>query len=356
MTESGLGRGWRLLELRRPAEAEVIARQQLGQHPEDFGALSLLVDAQLAQGRVLDAIATARTAARADPASGQAQLLLARALNSDDTPSLARTNEAMRAAKAAVLALPHDTAALHELARAQSAHGWREDAIATAQEVVRLAPLDPGAHNLLGFCHAALGHASRARTAYHEALRLSAGDADVLNNLAALEGNRGRLTAATGYLTAGLGSDPLSPGIQRNHDLIWMRLVQRIWWAEAATGVGLSVMMLLHVAWGVRLTTGMTFMAACAVLSHRVVRKMPRGSQRNPRGVYDRLEPDEQSAVGLLVPVTAAVVCFAVVPPDVADLLMANEAFHAGVRLVIGLGLGLAWRLVIDRHRYDDPW
>jgi len=65
--------------------------------------------------------------------------------------------------------------------------GRIEEAIAQFDEVVRLNPNDPGAHNNLGSALAAQGRFEEAINHFHEALRLSPADVNVLNNLVRVE-------------------------------------------------------------------------------------------------------------------------------------------------------------------------
>src|SRR5690606_40721796 len=102
--------------------------------------------------------------------------------------------EAVLSAREAVRLAPHHADGYQRLAQALlHVPGGADEARWAAGRAAALAPHDPGAHVAVGLAAAAAGRRRDERAAYLRALALDPQHATALNNLAAMDTERGRL-------------------------------------------------------------------------------------------------------------------------------------------------------------------
>lgn len=171
----------------------------------DASALGIAARIRLEAGDYAGGVDFLRQRAEADPDNVGAQLDYAAALISAD-----RVEEADRVlARVKPAATGTDavrSATLSALTALASEDGPR--ALLEAREAVEQFPEDPGARNLLGRVHQALGDRQSARARYLEAIEVAPADLSAYVNLAGLHWSEKDAEGARGYLNAALEQKP----------------------------------------------------------------------------------------------------------------------------------------------------
>jgi tetratricopeptide (TPR) repeat protein len=139
-----LGKARYALALGRPDEAERIIRKRLEQNPNDLAARVLLSQTLLQERRAPEAVTEARKAVRANPKDPDAQLALSGALL--QTARFSIPEEARTAAERAVQLAPKLARARVQLAEVYIADKKENQAIATADEAIKLEPRNPAGY------------------------------------------------------------------------------------------------------------------------------------------------------------------------------------------------------------------
>ncbi|HEX9035966.1 MAG TPA: tetratricopeptide repeat protein [Ktedonobacterales bacterium] len=139
-----LGKARYALALGRPDEAERVVRKRLEQNPNDVAARVLLSQTLLQMRRTQEAVTEARKAVRANPKDPDAQLALSSALL--QTARFSVPEEARTAAERAVHLAPKLARARVQLAEIYVADKKDAQAVATADEAIKLEPRGPAGY------------------------------------------------------------------------------------------------------------------------------------------------------------------------------------------------------------------
>jgi Flp pilus assembly protein TadD len=338
-----------LLDLNRPTEAEALVRTALAEDPASVPALALLVRVLLAQERYDEALPVAYAVAAGSPDDEYGHRLSAVVLQ-----NLGRRDESIRAARIAVAQAPglwhtHYTlgSALLSGVRRRSA----TEALAEAEEAVRLAPHEPQPHYLAGLCLRHLGRTKAATTSFREAARLDPGHAGAVNELATLQLDQGRYAAAGRLVASGLATAPQETDLQRSHDAILLNVVA-VLLLGGIIGGGVIGTSYRDLEYAVRLGIGGSSVLVTFGALWWVSRDLPQRMHAWPS-----LHRRSQGLVRLLVRATIAVgvtfLVLCVLPPAAASLATALSigllgTFAAGVLIVTVVGFARIIQLV--RH------
>lgn len=314
MTDDVLPRARALLALGRPRDAETLLRTHLATAPDDAPAIAELARSVLAQDRLRDALDAASEAVRLSPESADAFVVLA------ETYRLrgART-EALSAASSAVALAPENwvTHYVRGLARLMAPAKPRA-ALEDAERARELAPESSSVHVLIGMCHGARGWHSAEREAYVEALHLDPSDVMAMNNLAALELNRGRLDFAGSHLRSGLATDPSERVLRHNFDTLLLRILWRLWLALIALGFAASLVLSSEGAWWQRAALGTAGLLLAGLMLARAIRRLPRRVADIARGLWRRGAWDRRFVLVLWLVTGTAAMLVAFAPRSVA--------------------------------------
>lgn len=237
---SAVQRAQLLIDTGRHAQAA----QELGRHlavsPDDAYALALLAQAQLGAGELQAALTAAGRAVALAP-----QWEWPHRIASVVLLRLGRAQEAERAAREAVRLEPDEWQTHAQLARVLAqplvADGQpfdrsdprrgvprAEQAWQAACTAVALAPLEPGAHCVVGDVALAGMHLDQAEQAYRRVLQLDPADAQAVHDLALVRERRGQLTSAAGGFAAAVAADPRDPTGAHNVLVVGWRLLRRL--------------------------------------------------------------------------------------------------------------------------------
>lgn len=333
-----------------------------------------LVDA----GRWTDARQLVSSVLATEPDSPTALCLLAQCELQLDDPAAAR-----RASAAALALAPEDEWAYRLHAISLTRLGWHVRAVTAATEAVRLAPHLAAAHKALG--HALLASPDRARLAYQvarRAIELDPHDADgfvllglaaskhkrrdeeraayrkaleldpqnsaALNNLAALDLDRGRLGKAARQVTAALRADPQEAVLRANLDQVALRLLGRLLNAMLLTGFLLLIAIGAESGgdipvWWPRALVGAALIASYATIAWLTLRHIPPGSRRYLRGLPRRLTGRARILAIALVVFSSAMLVAAFAPGNgakvgAAIMLVMIRVFQVALIIMI-----IAW-------------
>ena len=349
MTTQDLGRVRMLVDLRRYTEAEQALRAMLVQDPDDVEVLRTLADVVGDLDRPEEQETLARRAVALDPDHVGGLQILADALIRRRDP-----DGAVGTAERAVQLAPSSWVTHYTLGRALLV-GRRprtRDALAEANEAVRLAPHAADAHNLAGMCLADLTLYDEARRAYTEAIRLDPSNVFALNNLAALDADGGKLRSAVQSLRTGLSTDPQTAMLHQNYDVILLKLIRRLWWALLVLGIALTAMAATGAPYLARVATAACLLGVYVFLTMKVTRELPRGAHLWARGLLGRVNAAAKLLILTFLGMSVAVVAMGLAPREAA------EAIGIGTLSVLRVA-GLAvivisvFRLIF-RSRGDD--
>jgi Flp pilus assembly protein TadD len=330
-----LARAQTLIDLGRKRDAETILRTFLSQDTENARALCLLTQTMLGTGRTSETRGMAMRAVSSNPESEHAHRLLAIASSESGL-----FHDAETAAREAVRLAPfmwqtHFT--LGSVLRESSGHGTKMEALHSALRAVEIAPHESMIHNLVGICYASLGDKNTAAGAYAEAIRLDPNNALAMNNLAALQMNRGKLTAASATLRSGLSAAPQEATLRRNYDVVLMKLMRRLY-------IALYVVFLLQISlasngsntsYWARIGLGLALITLCIASAGRVTRQLPRGAHLWARGLLGRVNTPQKILVIRFLLVLAVDILVAVTPSPIARPI-------GSIGFVAFIGLALA--------------
>ncbi len=196
-----------LCDRRRTAEAIAVLRTLLAEDPHDVDALGLLGEAQLADHDPDGALATATTAIELDP-----ERALPRRQASIAASRRGRHREAIAHAEDAIRLAPDDHRGFVALARALlRAKRNIERARHMAVRAIVLAPDEAEPHLAFGLVSRAEGEDLAAEAAFHRVLALAPGNMAALNELARLRVRRATLGLRSGSAEGVNGSAPAEP-------------------------------------------------------------------------------------------------------------------------------------------------
>ncbi|GAA2124863.1 tetratricopeptide repeat protein [Nocardioides bigeumensis] len=303
-----------LLDLHRPADAERLARDCLAGQPDSAEALNLLGRALNDQGRHREAEGAIRAALALEPDEGDHVLQLASTLS-----QLGQQVAAVTLAQRLLTLRPHEWSShyIHAQALLSGRRPRRRSAYDAAQRARDLAPWNPETHNLLGVCAADLGRQDEAEACYHEALRLDPEYVFAMNNLAALDLDRGRFGRAGAGLTAAAQRAPQDDVVRLNLDIVVVTWAQRLSLADLALGVLAAALLAIGAPWVVRAAVGTAYLAGLLGLLATFRRQLPRGLSLGPR-LLGRLPWSARRVVVLASLCTLALVILFFAPVGVA--------------------------------------
>jgi len=182
---------------------EVFWTRVLARNPRSWGAHDNLGNVLQAQGKLEEAIAHFREAARINPDSAATFLNLGNTLRMQGRTELAIANYE------AALRLEPDTAEIHNnLGVALREDGKIDEAIAQYRQALSLDPDSAKAHGNLGLILQTEGKLDEAETEYQEALRLDPNDAITHFNLGNAFQSQGRLDDAISQFQQALLENP----------------------------------------------------------------------------------------------------------------------------------------------------
>jgi Flp pilus assembly protein TadD len=193
-----------LCDRRRTAEAIAVLRALLTEDPDDLDALGLLGEAQLADHDPDGALATATTAIGLDPERPlpHRQASIAASRRGLHREAIAHAEDAVRLA-------PDDHRGFVVLARALlRAKREIERARHVAIRAIVLAPDEAEPHLVFGMVSRAEGEDVAAEAAFRRALQLAPGSIAAHNELARLRVRRATLGLRTGSAAGAAGSAP----------------------------------------------------------------------------------------------------------------------------------------------------
>jgi tetratricopeptide (TPR) repeat protein len=301
-----------LVDLDRYTEARAELTRYLATEPDSVIGLCLLSTCELGLENYHLALSAADKALAVMPEGDWPLRLRALALD-----KLGQSGAAREAAEAAVAADPNYWANHHTLANV-SVTVDKHAAYEAAARAVELAPHQPEAYVTLGLTLSHLKRRREERAAYTEALRLDPQNAMALNNLAAADINRARLSRGTRNLVAGLRLAPSERILQHNLDALVMRLMTRLLNVLLLCGViGLIVANQLAdgAYWG-RASAGTLLITADVALAWWTLRHLPKGAWRHLRGIPRRMTTPQRWAALLLVIFTLALLAAAFLPGE----------------------------------------
>lgn len=328
-----------LLDLGRPAEAEAAARQAVAAEPGSAAALRVLALALSEQHRTHEAWEVARAAVQLEPDNSRGLIILAEAYH-----EAGDRRQALAAADAAVRCAPHHWATYYTRGhvRLDGTKRAAQEALTDLLQARQLAPHLGSTHNVLGMCYDDLGRRREAQAAYEEALRLDPTDATAMNNLAALELNRGRVGRASQHLTSGLLHAPQTEMLHRNFDVVLLQLLRRLWWLVVVIALGESVLLGSQAPWAARAGVGVAAIGLLVWVVRRTLRTLPRGTPQVLRGLWARATFSVRTLLGLWATTLACALTIAFAPDRIAQV-----AFSIGVIVVRILIAALIWAGII---------
>lgn len=321
---SDVERGWSLIELKRPAEAERVARDLLAREPSGVDAHRLLGCALDELGRSAEAEEVLRRGLALAPESDELLVTLAPVLS-----QLNKHDEARETALRAVHLAPLWWATHYTYA--QVALGGRRplvrDALAAAQRAVELAPNIAMAHNLLGLAWDAFNRPDQARESYQRALAIDPEHSTAMGNLAQLDSGTFRLKKAARGAAAAAALDPQSAHTREGVQLIAARLAWRATLIMIPAALLLLVMIKVEVGWPGRASVGVVMVVVATGLIHHSLGLLPSGL-RSWRALFIDIEAQYGVRVIAAALAYAAVVVLAFAPDSLAQ--------QAGVGLLRG--------------------
>lgn len=310
---TSLHRAQALVGLRRFTEARAELAAYLAREPDSVAGLCLLALCELMTGDPGRAVATTGRVLAAAPEDEWALRVRALAM-----AKLSRHRDARAVARAAVAAGPDTWQNHYVRAQVHSETAHFDETLASARRAVELAPHQSDTHLMLGVALAGLGRRDEARAAYEEALRLDPESSSALNNLAAMDINASRLGRGARKVAAGLRVDPGGKLLQRNLDVVAIRLLQRLVLLVMAELVPMVLVpRLAGNAWWARAVTGLVLVSLCVLLVWPTLRHLPAGARLALRGLPRRMRTGQRVLGVMLVVFAAVLLCLAFAPGPV---------------------------------------
>jgi cytochrome c-type biogenesis protein CcmH/NrfG len=219
-----LDRAMVLLGAGRPDDALGLVREVVAVLPDNPTALGLLAVCLLEVGEGESGTAAARRAVALDPGDPGSLDVLAMVLSAGG-----ESREARQVARTLVRLAPHGWRSHFALAVALGSGRIprRREALASAEQALRLAPESPDALNLVGWCRLQLGRVD-AREFFERALAVDPTNADALYYLGLVGLDRARLAEAGEMFRAGLRVAPHSVPLRRRLGEVALRAVSRL--------------------------------------------------------------------------------------------------------------------------------
>jgi tetratricopeptide (TPR) repeat protein len=255
-----LERAQALIEFGRLDDAAALLRELLGSEPNSAPAWALLAQAEIGLGDPKAGLDAAERAAALEPESDAPHRLRSIAMQ-----QLGDDEGAVSAARAAVTLAPHNWQTHSRLAIALGvAKQDLDDALASAERGVELAPGVPATHYALGVVNDRMGKHAEAESCFRKALSLDPQHGPSHSALAARRlstsrfGRAGNLAAAAGGFREAVQADPRASYSARNLELVLKVFLARlsylifviVWIASRVTGstVGARILPLLLLA------------------------------------------------------------------------------------------------------------
>ncbi|MCI0688138.1 MAG: tetratricopeptide repeat protein [Sporichthyaceae bacterium] len=320
-TDTSLARIRALVETRRWAEARQHLTSVLSASPDSAPALCLLAQCELGLQQPEAARRAAAAAIAAAPDEEWGHRLHALALS-----QLGRHDQAIAAATEAVRLAPDLSSSHWVLGHALLGSPTRaKEAYPVAQRVVALDPHDADGFVLLGLAADKHKRRDEERAAYHKALELDPDNAAAMNNLAAMDLNRGRLGRAARQVTAALQMDPHEQVLRANLDQLALRLLGRLLNAMLLSGFVLLLTIAAESSgdlptWWPRAIAGTLLLATYATIAWLTLRHLPAGSRRYLRGLPGRLTGKAKLLWIVFLVLSAAMLVAAFAPGDAAGV------------------------------------
>lgn len=346
MTQRDLADAERLLSLNRPREATDLARRCVAADPDSGPALLVLARALDDLEQHDEAVSAARRAVSLMPDSAHAHVV-----HSVTLIGAKDADGAVAAAQHAVGLAPWQWNTHYSLAHAMIS-GRRpryRDAYDVAVHAVGLAPNEPDPHNLVGLCLDRLGNSEGARVAYQNALRLDPEHAIAMNNLATVDLDAGRLGRAAQGLRRTLGIDPQARLSQRNLDLVVVKGCHRLFLVLLGAAIVIGIEIAAAAPWWVRGATGVALLSGIGMAARRFATHLPRGFGAGLPSLWRRVGWGARRILALFVFALGCVSFMAFAPREVgaaAGIGLLVTLQYVGVVMIIVWVVGAAVALV----------
>ncbi|WP_019203365.1 tetratricopeptide repeat protein [Tsukamurella sp. 1534] len=333
-----------LLEAKQYESAAALAGAYLAAHPDDVGALVALGDAQEGLGRDAEAVASLQRALAVEPMDYRAAARLAYALRRQG-----RLPEALHTARTLVRLHPDVWGSHHILASVYLATKNRalaHEAYAAAHRAVALEPGEPENHVVLGLAARAIGDQETARRANEQALHLDPNNSAALNNRGTVmkRFRRGNWGEQVETYARSAAQDPHDPVARYNLEVTAFNTFDRTGWfvvlplfvaivasviASRPSGGAVPPAVIAAVV-GVVLVVGVW--GAWAAYTYR---RIPAGRHRMLADVVRRSGPARTLAGSLLLlaVVMVAVIPLSLVAPGIGAVLLPLVFVHRLVEM-----------------------
>ncbi|MFI8432795.1 tetratricopeptide repeat protein [Streptomyces sp. NPDC079020] len=217
-----------LHSLGRYDEAKALLARRLAEDPQDGKAWVQLARCHLSLREYGEVVTTTGEALRADPEDWDALIVRTYGLRRSS-----RRDEALAAAQEAVRLAPESSAA--HVALSEAIMAWQErwpEAFATAEHAVRLNPEYTGAYYGLWKASLTVGRADAREFAVRQTLRLDPEDAWALEEFASMQGAAKdvRLPAKASAYADALAADPASATLRARLDNTVFRMLRGTRW------------------------------------------------------------------------------------------------------------------------------
>jgi tetratricopeptide (TPR) repeat protein len=338
-----LSRARQLVDLGRWGDAVTELEMVLAAEPASVEALCMLGQSRLNLGEPDAGCRAAEAALAMAPDHEWAHRVHSVALG-----MTGRHDRAVAAAREAVRLAPDHPDGHQRLAHALlHLPGRAAEAGAAAERAVELAPHDPDAHVAVGLAAGRQGQRRPERDAYLRALALDPGHATALNNLAAIDTERGRLGGASRLLTSALGSDPHHKMALANLDVVAVHVLRRMTAVVVLGGLLVAVLAVAGadpagaVPHWLRSAAGVAVIGTSGLVAWSSLRHMPAGARRHLRGLPRRASGWDRALGAAFLAMTVALIVAAFLPGDAAEWGSAGvlAVFRVGwLALVVALG------------------
>jgi len=227
VSEATVARASALLDVGRVSEATSLLRKALSQSPDAYDLLCLLSEAHLQASEYDEVVRVAERAIAVDPEDARAYYNAAVALS-----FLKRHREAIEVAEEAVRLAPMEWWTHAGLATALArkrdrlfSRKFASRAMAEARSAVELAPEEPDAHFVVGYCANRAHRRREAKAAYERVLSLQPEHPAAFHNLSTLQIRLGRPIAAARGLRSAAAEGGLGDLARHNIDALGMVLL-----------------------------------------------------------------------------------------------------------------------------------
>ncbi|NUT03395.1 MAG: tetratricopeptide repeat protein [Hamadaea sp.] len=313
--EDDLAKAQNLIDIGRAEDARRLLRRILAEQPQSYLALCTLAQADHEVGDFDAMLTHADAATAALPEAGWAHRLRSVAL-----AATFRFGASVDAARTATSVAPSQWQSHTVLADSllnqplPPDHDVCEGFLA-ARRAVELAPAEPRTHIALGLAYAKIGDRRRAGECFATALSLDPLHVIARNNLAAMQLQTGRYTAAGQRLVEVLADDPHFDVLHRN-----LVTAANGWWWRRAEYAAFSwlaafVAALLRHGPVERRATSLVILALVVAANFHAYRGLPRPMRRLVAAKPDRTQPGRLLAVVCVATCLLTLLLQVAVPP-----------------------------------------